>query len=304
MRREDVAVAIELLMQTSVLDIRPRLMERLTDTDAADSDLALIAQWGGAIVGAGKLTAEPAFPGTASALVAVHQDARGRGIGTELARQLDAHLKRHGGGTIATCAIRDDIERGREFAKRFGFAETNHNVGWRFDLAGRADDLAALAAQAAETARVRILAPGTHAEKDTVVHLIRDSLAGLPIPFGEEQGYEPTRDPHLVPDGSLVVLAEPRDEPGRVCGVSVLAPETDNAVWHIHFTGVVPGYRRRGVAAAVKTASMAAASQAGVRTITAVNDDTNTSIRRINEKLGMTATAGYWSLARQPARSL
>jgi len=132
--------------------------------------------------------------------------------------------------------------------------------------------------------------------------LIQESLVGLPVPFGADQGYEPTKDHHLTPAGSLIVLAEPLEEPGRTCGVSVLAAETDNAVWHIHFTGVAPPYRRRGVAAAVKTASIVVASQLGVTTITAVNEDTNGSIRRLNERLGMTATAGYWSLARQAAR--
>ena len=301
MRPEDLGVAIELFMQTSVLDIRRRLIERLTAPSAVDGDIALIAERGGTITGAAKLTAEPAFPGTVSALVAVQGGARGQGIGSELARQLDVQLTRYGGNKIATCAIRDDLARGRQFAQRYGFAVTNHNVGWRLDLAGRADDLATRATQAAEMAQVRILTPDVHAGRGEVMNLIQESLAGLPIPFGANQGYEPTKDHHLIPDGSLVVLAEPRDEPGRTCGVSVLAAETDNAVWHIHFTGVTPGYRRRGVAAAVKAASLVGASQIGVTAVTAVNDDTNHSIRRLNEKLGMTATAGYWSLAHQPS---
>jgi len=301
MRHEDLNVAIELLMRTSVLDIRNRLIERLTTPNPVDSDRALIAESGGTIIGAAKVTAEPAFPGTVSALVAVQDDARGQGIGSELARQLDVHLSRHGRHKIATCAIRDDLERGREFARRYGFTVTNHNVGWRLDLAGRTDDLVSRATHAAEIAQVRILTPDIDAGRDEVINLIQESLVGLPIPFGANQGYEPTKDNHLVPDGSLIVLAEPREEPGRTCGVSVLATETDNAVWHIHFTGVAPGYRRRGVAEAVKTASMVGASRIGVTTITAVNDDTNGSIRRLNEKLGMTATTGYWSLARKPA---
>jgi len=259
MRREDLSVAIELLMQTSVLDIRHRLIERLTAPSSVDSDIALIAEWGGTIIGAAKLTAEPAFPGTVSALVAVQDGARGQGIGTELARQLDVHLRQYGGNKIATCAIRDDLHRGREFAQRYGFTVTNHNVGWRLDLAGRADDLVTRATHAAEIAQVRILTPDIHAGRGQVMNLIQESLVGLPIPFGANQGYEPTKDHHLIPDGSLIVLAEPRDEPERTCGVSVVA------------------------------------------TITAVNEDTNYSIRRLNEKLGMTATTGYWSLARQPS---
>ncbi|MBQ0901525.1 GNAT family N-acetyltransferase [Micromonospora sp. U21] len=110
-----------------------------------------MAERSGEIVGAGKLTAEPAWPGTVSALVAVAERDRGRGIGSALAAELNrwAELNLRPQHVVIS-TLRDDLDRGWGFAQRYGLVVTRHNVGW-FDLAGRGDDLAERAAHALPT---------------------------------------------------------------------------------------------------------------------------------------------------------
>ncbi|GAB3957219.1 hypothetical protein GCM10027614_72080 [Micromonospora vulcania] len=79
LRPADVLAAVDLLVLAAGGDKRHRLLDQLAHTEPGDLHHAVVAERSGVIVGAGKLTAEPAFPGTISALVAVAQGDRGRG---------------------------------------------------------------------------------------------------------------------------------------------------------------------------------------------------------------------------------
>jgi mycothiol synthase len=297
---DDLATSIELWMTTSAYDIRRRLGDRLAAEELEDDRFVLVAELDGTVVGAAKLTTERAFPGTASALVAVHEAERGKGIGTALAGMLAGRFESFGGISAVTCAIRDDLDRGREFAERYGFVKTGHSLGLRLDLPGPVMALAGQADRAADAARVRTRTTRPDAEREEVMDCIVRCFAGLPIPFGDGQGYDPHADTGLLPDDAIVVLAEPLDEPGRPCGVTVAVPEPDSGAWHIGFTGVDPGHRRRGVAAAVKTASLVAVHEVGARAVTTLNDESN-HVLSLNRKLGMrqvAGQAGYWGMTR------
>jgi ribosomal protein S18 acetylase RimI-like enzyme len=297
LRLDDLDAAVELFMTTSVLDIRNRLVERLATPKPDQVSYALVAVRDGVVVGAAQLTTEPYFPGTAAVLVAVDVAARGQGLGTRLAAMLVDRFTRTPEVRTATCAIRDDLGRGRKFAEKYGFAVTNHSVGLRLDLSGPDDELAGRAKSTAEAAGVVTRTADVDTERVTVIDCVRRSMIGLPVPFGEDQVFDPELDSQLLPAGSMIVLAESLDRPGHACAVTILAPETGGGSWHIGYTGVDPDYRGRGVAAAVKTASLRHAYRAGVRSVTTVNDESNRAILHLNQKLGMTAGAGYWALA-------
>lgn len=299
LRHDDLEVAVELLMTTSVFDIRNRLVERLTAADPGEVNCALVAVQQDVVVGAANLTMEPFFPGTASALVAVGVAARGQGVGTRLADMLADRFARATEVKAATCAIRDDLSRGRQFAEKYGFAVTNHSVSLRLDLSDPDDELAGRAERTAEAAGVLTRTADVDADRATIVDCVRRSMIGLPVPFGEDQVFDPELDNQLIPAGSIVVLAQPIDRPGHVCAVTILAPEADGESWHIGYTGVDPGYRGRGVAAAVKTASLLDAYRAGVRSVTTVNDESNGAILQLNQKLGMMSGTGYWAMVHQ-----
>jgi ribosomal protein S18 acetylase RimI-like enzyme len=123
-------------------------------------------------------------------------------------------------------------------------------------------------------------------------------MTGIPMPFGEDQGFDPEHARQMIPSGALVLLAEPVADSGYACGVTMVAPERSSDAWHVVYSGVDPDYRRHGVAATLKAASMVSAQLAGARSVTTENDESNEPMLRVNRKLGMKPSVGYWGLAR------
>lgn len=144
----------------------------------------------GVVIGAAELTAEPAFPGTVSGLVSVTEAERGRGIGTELAGVLLEHLEQTDAES-ATCAIRDDLASGREFAERFGFVVTTTARAGGHDLSNHLSELLDRTAYAVGLAQVQIRLAEPVAEKTAVTEFIRACMAGLSVPSGNVHGFHP-----------------------------------------------------------------------------------------------------------------
>jgi mycothiol synthase len=269
--------------------------------------IALVAVRGDAVVGAALLAEERAIPGTAAVTVAVAEAERGQGIGGMLAWAVRDRLVQMGAERgeapirVLTSMLRDDLPEGRRFAERFGFTVTNHSLGWRLDLATLADGVAERAAETAEKARVRIRLADFDAEERVILDCVARCLAGLPLPYGvEDVDSDRLRD--MVPDGAVVLMAETVDDPaGRPCGLTIISPEYDGSVWYTRFTGVDADHRRKGVATALKFASVEAALQAGARAMTSHNDENNKQMLRISEALGADPAVGYWGMARELA---
>jgi hypothetical protein len=116
----------------------------------------VVAETSGTIVGAGKLTSEPA-----------------RLAGIE-------------GMNTATAALRDDFAAGRRFAERFGFTLANHDIGLRLPLDGPAETLAARARETAEQAYVRVQVVELLSHEHTIMAAVAQGVAGLLIPFGAD----------------------------------------------------------------------------------------------------------------------
>ncbi|MEV6377704.1 GNAT family N-acetyltransferase [Micromonospora musae] len=301
MRQDDLTAAADLLVLSAGDDKRHRLLERLASTEPDEIHHALVAERSGVIVGAGKIIAEPAWPGTVAALVAVAPHERGRGIGTALANELAAWARDNlGPRHLVTSTLRDDLERGREFAARYGLTVTHHSVGWRFDLAGRADELAERAARSADTAGVRVRVADFRAEEAVVLDCITRSLPGLPVPGAEDQDVDVSQAHRLFTDDAVVLLAEPRDESGAPpCGLTIVTPQSDGGDWYTVYTGVAVDHRGRGVAIALKAAALLETHRRGATAVSTHNDDGNEAILRANRAFGMQPSVGYWSLARR-----
>jgi mycothiol synthase len=293
---EDVPSAVELLNTTSASDIRHVLLASLTNGSAPTAPFAVVATMAGAVVGAAKLTADPVFPGTVSALVAVDPDARGHGIGSALAKLLDAELQLLKDDGTATCSIRDDLPHGRTFAERYGFTVLHHSLGFRFDLSGSEDRLAAQATEAAGRARVRIRQGTMASEEDLITECFERCRIGLPLPYGDRPVDVRARLREF-PAETVYLLAESPDAGANLPkGMSILIPQ--GGTWYVRFTGTDPDYRGQGVAAAVKAASLLSARRAGAQAVTTHNDESNAPIIRANKALGMVSDIGYWSLSR------
>ncbi|MEV4628963.1 GNAT family N-acetyltransferase [Micromonospora sp. NPDC049523] len=297
-RPADLDAAVELLVLAAGEDKRHRLTERLTGAEPGQIHHAVVAERAGLVVGAAKLTTEPAYPGTVSALVAVAESLRGHGVGTALAAELaDRAAKTLTPGTVVTTALRDDLDRGRRFAEHHGLVLTNHSVGWRFDLAGRGDELAALAASTADRAGVRVRVVDLDADEAVILECVGRTLAGLPVPGGEDQAVDLAYARSVIPDGAIVLLAEPREpESSPALGLTIVSTQADD--WYTVYTGVDVAHRGRGVASALKTAALRQAYEAGAVAVTTHNDETNEPILRANRALGMAPSLGYWSLVR------
>lgn len=303
MRGPDVESMIELLMLSSASDIRHRLHDQLrAATPSRDADaafLAFVAEREGEIVGAAKLAPEPAFPGTVSALVAVAEEARGRGIGTALARLIDEGAARLTGADALTCTLRDDLPEGRAFAERFGFAVSNHSVGRILELPAHGEELAESAASTARVARVSVRPARMEDEGRSIMECVGRCMTDMPIPFQPHQDVDLEHARRLIPHDAVIMLAETLDGSAPVvCGVTIVTPQAGTDVWYTVFTGVDVAYRRRGIATAVKAAALLYAYRAGAVAVVTHNDETNRAILRLNQSLGMRPTLGYWGLVR------
>ncbi|MFK3981107.1 GNAT family N-acetyltransferase [Micromonospora sp. NPDC050397] len=298
LRPADVTAAVELLVLAAGAEKRHRLTSRLTTDTLDEIHHALVAERDGVLVGAAKLTTEPANPGTVSVLVAVAESARGEGVGTALAAELrDRATRTLTPGLVLTTALRDDLDRGRQFAERHGMVLTNHSVGWRFDLTGRGEEVGALAASAADRAGVRVRATDLASDEATVLECVGRTLVGLPVPGGEAEDVDLAHARSVIPERALVLLAEPSDpEGGPALGLTIVTAQVGTDDWYTVYTGVDVNHRGRGVATALKTAALRYAYDAGATAVTTHNDDTNEPILRANRALGMTPTTGYWSL--------
>ncbi|QIQ02608.1 GNAT family N-acetyltransferase [Streptomyces liangshanensis] len=317
----DVDAAVELLNLTSPSDVRHLLRADLGVLAAARDapGRALVAERDGRLVGAAKVSEDLVFLGTAATRIAVDPAERGRGIGTALADRLmeDPLVTGRDGaaaGTV-TSSLRDDLPRGRAFAERYGFGVLHHSVGFRFDLTGHEAELAQRAGSALERAGVRVRLADPSTEQEAIVECAERCRPGIPLPYGERPV-----DPYAwladCPPGTVFLLAEPiQAEHGPAAGadvttgtvradaITVLTPLTDTNRWHVAFTATDPVRRGRGVAAAVKAASLLYACRAGVETVTTHNDVTNEPILRANRTLGMVPHVGYWTLTRPTGAS-
>ena len=84
----------------------------------------------------------------------------------------------------------------------------------------------------------------------------------------------------MLPALSFVAL-----ENGRVVGYAILGRHDEDTAEH-WMTGVARSARGRGVALALKQAQIAAAKDAGWKSLRTLNDLGNAPMRRVNEKLG------------------
>jgi GNAT superfamily N-acetyltransferase len=297
LRPEDVPDAVGLLTQANASDDRHRLRDLLTQGEPGQVHFAAVAEHKGTIIGAAKATTEPAFPGTVSTLVVVNEAKRRQGIGTELAKVILAALKNASSGTTATCTLRDDRQVGRDFAVRYGFTESNHSVAWRFDLAGRAGELATRTAEAAAKARIHVRRVDPNVDLPVVMDVLGRSLSGIPMPYDENQDFDVRQVEGMIPDKAVILVAETSD--GHACGLTVVSPQDDSDLWYTNYTGTDADHRNRGVALALKVAALSIACREGAAAVTTHNDDRNSPIQRLNKAIGMAGSIGYWGMVKK-----
>ncbi|KUJ38337.1 hypothetical protein ADL25_24190 [Streptomyces sp. NRRL F-5122] len=192
--------------------------------------------------------------------------------------------------------IRDDLPHGKAFAERYGFTVAHHSLGFRyvFTDADTEQLLASRAAEAAARAGVQVRTADMALDEELITECFTRCRIGLPLPFGNRpvDVRERLRE---FPRNTVYLLARSIEE-DRCMGMSILIPEDRS--WYVRFTGTDPDFRGRGVAVAVKRASLLHAHQARTESVITNNDDSNIAIIRTNQSLGMVSHVGYWSFTR------
>ena len=239
------------------------------------SDLALkpelryyVAELEGEVVGAG-LVGPSDLRDRYTVKVRVLPDARRRGVGTAVLRELAPHAK---GDKLSTHV---EEEGSQPFAERFGFREIDRQVEQVRRLDGEAP-------------------PSLPDGLEVVTVAERPSLLREAYPLAC-QGYEDMaldgfaqisldtwlRDEATLPDGSFVGLAD-----GEIVGFSGLVRHDNAGVAEDGLTVVRRDWRRRGLARTLKELELAWAAANGYREVVTWTQRGNDGMRKLNEALG------------------
>ncbi len=215
----------------------------------------------------------------------VRPDARGRGVGGALWQALLEEAEARG-ATRLRAKVRDDDPSSLGFAERRGFRKVSHMFESFLDL--ETFDAAPFAVP--EGVRTFSMADvpddETHRRKLWRLNDYDIDHGGL-RPFERFQsdvfeGY------WYRPEGQIVAAVG--DEWVGLAAVGM----TGEGKGYNMMTGVVPAFRRRGIATALKLATIAWARRQGAREIWTHNDSGNAAMLSINRKLGYQAVPGWF----------
>jgi GNAT superfamily N-acetyltransferase len=214
-------------------------------------------------------------------------EVRGRGIGSALFAA-GSEIAASAGKTGFLAEVSERQAEGCRFLAARGFTEAGRSKAVELALAGMAPPAAAPPAGI----RITTLA----AERDLVPGVHRAAVEALPdVPTSDEPMHAGTLEEfvardverHDVPlDGFFVALDEALDE---VVGYAIVAyrPGSHEVAYH-DMTAVRPAYRGRGIASALKRASVAWAIEHGLQALETGNDVENAPMLAINARLGYT----------------
>ena len=231
----------------------------------------LVAELDGEVVGSG-LVDRSDIGERFSVKVRVLPEARRRGVGTALLRELVAHASTFGHDKIATHV---EEKSSLPFAERFGFRETDRQV----------EQVKHLGQEPAAP-----LPDGI----EVVTVAERPSLLREAYPLASE-GYHDMaleaparlsiddwlREEATIPEGSYVALAD-----GKIVGFSGLMRHDNPGVAEDGLTVVRRDWRRRGLASTLKRLELAWAADNGFREVVTWTQRGNDGMRRVNEQLG------------------
>ena len=207
--------------------------------------------------------------------LAVREEHRGRGIGSALYDVGLAHA--HAIGARQLIVNFHENEAGVAFARKHGFTQV------------RAETEAALDPRRV-TARPPAdvdLRPMTTVDPRLAYDVDMETTADMPAtePF-EGMAYEEWEDhvlrhPLFTPAGSFVALVD-----GEAAALSLLTADPESGRAMSWMTGTRRAYRGRGLALAVKLASIEWAAANGITRMLTFNDATNAPMLAVNRRLG------------------
>jgi len=233
---------------------------------------------------------------------AVHPGLQRRGIGDALLNQVLHAVLQKGAISLRTYT-REDYTDALRFLQRRGFAEAKRTWVSELDLAEF--DFAPYVGhpERVEAAGIRLVQlpelQGTADWQERLRILYNALQADVPDidpanPITEEmfrEGY--LRRGACIPEGHFIAL-----DCDRWVGLSTLWKGSEPNRMNVGLTGVLPEYRRRGIALALKLRAMAWAREQGVTWLKTNNASTNQGMLAINERLGFVKEPAWVHLVR------
>ena len=234
--------------------------------------------------GAGRAYSWPAdFPGLWGN-ISVLPEARRRGVGEAILSAL-RDVVREAGKSMLMGRTTADRPEAIEFLEHRGFAEHERMKAVRLDLAG----LTAPAVEPPEGVAITSLearpdlVPGVYAVAVEALPVIPGDGPLAPATLEEFRVRDVDRD--SMPAGGFAVAVEATT--GHAVGYAnlMLLPGDSGVAWH-GMTAVARAWRGRGVAGALKRATIAWAIDHGLVALETANDTDNAPMRAVNARLG------------------
>lgn len=247
-----------------------------------------LAEDAGRAVGAATAGRIYMYPATFPALwgsVDVRPEARRRGIGSALLRTISS-FARAAGKPHLHVSVSEGRPGAIAFLRGHGFVEYQRSKSMRLDLAGvprpAVDPPDGIRVTSLE-AQTDLVA-GVHAV--AVASFVDIPGGGEPISPGNLAEFR-ARDvdrPSIPPGGFVIAVDAATD---RVVGYAslLMLPGSTTVAYH-DMTAVVRDWRGRGLAGALKRATIAWAMDNGITALETGNDDANAPMRAVNARLG------------------
>jgi GNAT superfamily N-acetyltransferase len=207
--------------------------------------------------------------------VRVDPEFRRRGIGTELYGLGLEYARAHGSSRAVTAF--EESDDGVAFATARGWCEARAETLSTLDptTVAEAPDPAFDLRPAAELDPHEL-----HNVDEETTHDVPSVEQVESIPYDEWQAFV-WDNPLFTREGSFGAVAD-----GRVVAVSLLLANADARRAFSMYTGTLRPYRGRGLAIAVKLASIRWAAANGITQLATNNDETNAAMLAVNRRLG------------------
>ncbi len=214
-------------------------------------------------------------PGKSRFWIGVHPEQRGRGVGAELYRIVEAHLRSAGARRLRTWV--DGDPAGERFVRQRAFELTGADRV--SDVDPRAVDVSRLPELEARDFRLVSLAE-TLDKVEALFERCRAGEIDLPDDLAEWK-WDDLDHPNLSHEGSFVVL-----DGEQPVSLGFLTVDLERRIAYNQLTATLPGYRRRGLALLVKLATTRWAAANGIERVLTENDRENTGMLALNDSLG------------------
>jgi RimJ/RimL family protein N-acetyltransferase len=241
-------------------------------------------------------------PGRFRTVLVVDPAFRGRGIGTALLDQGLRFARDHEGGRLVSW-VRDNDPDALAFFRHRGFGIESQSFESELDADAfdetpftpiieklRAEGFAffSLEKPAADPAPVEESALRRLHE----LHALLDKdVPGTQQPFPPFEEYQKSviGNSSWRPEGQILVTSD-----GRWVGMTALSFFPDSGFGYNMFTGVLPEYRGRQLALALKVLAVRCARRAGLHKVRTSNDSSNAPMIAVNRKLGYRPEPGLY----------